>query len=120
MTRINAKTVNLTAIILCILIILSSVCPYVSISDIDNGNTQFFAAKLYLAFAQTVTSLSALTAPKTVSWIRNREIVSDTQITDRKEDFSFSIMGDMPHKYTAPFNVSFPQKCGPSRYFMRI
>ena len=79
MTRLNKLSHKLTAIILCILLILATLCTYAHVKFEGMDNTQFFAAPFYLSFKNAHPS-SRIGTPKMkfVSWIRPFEATFDT------------------------------------------
>lgn len=92
MTRITKKSLQHTAIILCIFIILTSACSFVLQTDISDGDTQFFAAGFFdYIHPYGRQSLSSSGVSHLVSWLRPSENVSDKQlITEPENIFSES------------------------------
>ena len=66
------------AIILCIMLALTSWGTFVCASEDPNHDTQFFAVNFYLAFAPMLPhSLSSDTGIRVVSWMKKSEIFPD-------------------------------------------
>lgn len=94
MTRENS-TIKYTAIILCILLALSSWSTFVCVSESSDRNTQFFAVNLYLAFFPvTPHSMGANTSTKVVSWMKKPEIFPDNPTFSPEGPFALRAFSD--------------------------
>lgn len=91
MTRNYAR--KITAITLCIVLVMSTMCTFAYITDESHKNTQFFAVDFSKHNSGGSTeSLSGNSEARIISWIRNPEPIVENQILapDFKTSVSFS------------------------------
>ena len=84
---------KLTAITLCIILVLSTLCTFACVTDENHDNMQFFAVDFSKHNSGGSTqSLSGNNEARIVTWIRNPEIITENQILspDFKTSISFS------------------------------
>lgn len=121
MTRIIKFLNSFTAIILCIFILLTSVCSFACVTDIKNDNAQFFAASFSLVFrAVPRASLSSNIGLKIVSWIKKKVFSFEEQNADIEETGDFSYIADKPLTKTNKFKDDLYNLSKTTAYFMRI
>ena len=78
---IKSYAKSLTAITLCIVLILSTMCTFACVMDEDHDNMQFFAVDFSKHNSGGSTqSMSGNSEERIVTWIRNPEILTDNQI----------------------------------------
>lgn len=90
---IKSYAKKLTAITLCIVLIMSTLCTFACVTDEDHNNMQFFAVDFSKHNSGGSTqSLSGNNEARIVTWLRNPEIVTENQILspDFKTSVSFS------------------------------
>ena len=120
MTRIAKKFSQHIAIILCIFILLTT-CSFVFKMDGRNGDTQFFAARIFLFFYPVGRqSLSNERNARIVSWFRAEESAPDKQSSLIKNDIFSEANTDMPSD-SILYSDSISQSQGRTRkYYLRI
>ena len=121
MTRIDKKFSQHLAIILCIFILLTSVCSFVFKTDGRNGDTQFFAANFSLfIYPAGRQSLSNKGNSRIVSWFRSGEPMADKQSFLVKGSIFSEANTDIPSDSILSFNTMYQDKGKVRKYYMRI
>ena len=86
---------SLTAITLCIILILSTLCTFACVTDEDHDNMQFFAVDFSKHNSGGSTqSMSGNSEARIVTWIRNPEILTENQILSPVFESSVSFSAD--------------------------
>lgn len=120
MKRITEKFSQHIAIILCIFILLTSVCSFVFKMDGRNVNTQFFAADFSFFYPSGRQSLSGKADSKAVSWLRSDKPLMDKQSPLVKNDIFSEANTDMPLDCTLQFDNTCQGQEKTRKYYMRI
>lgn len=121
MTRIAKKFSQYTAIILCIFILLTSVCQLIFHTDSGNKDTQFFAAGFSLfIYPDGRQSLSDRANSQVVSWIRSGEPTADKQSFLVKGNIFSEANKDILSDSILPFDNINQSQGKAKKYYMRI
>ncbi len=121
MTRIAKKFSQHIAIILCIFILLTSVCSFIFKTDGRNGDTQFFAAGFSLfIYPQGRQSLSGKANSRVVSWLRISEPTGDKQSFLVKGSIFSEANSDMLSDSILSFDNMNQSQGKAKKYYMRI
>lgn len=121
MTRLNKISNKSTAIILCIFLILTTLCTYAHVEYEGMDNTQFFAVSFCLSF-KSAQSTSRIGAPKLkfVSWVKPFEAMFEEGKGSLQSAF---IPGDSVYKSlicTSPLVSASRSLYKQTTYFLRI
>ena len=86
---------KITAITLCIVLVLSTLCTFACVTDTNHENAQFFAANLSLILSgKTVPSLSGSGQARIITWLRNPEPLAENQVLSQTPKSSVNFSAD--------------------------
>jgi len=121
MTKVSKISYSFIAIILCIFIIVSSVCSFARITDMENGNAQFFAANFSLVFAPLpMASLSSGSGLRIVSWIKKQDFTIENEFGNFFKKADFLLTQDKPECKTYRVKGDLYDIFKTTFYFIRI
>ncbi len=119
MTRDAMK--KLTAITLCMIMVLCSMCTVACVTDKYYKNAQFFAADFStVSTPVSSTSLSGEEDGVIVSWIRNPVSSFESQTLGKMEKISFSYFTDKLESVNLLNRTGFYDNAKTTQYVLRI
>lgn len=120
MTRNCEK--KITAITLCIVLVLSTLCTFARVTDTNHENAQFFAASFSdLSTGKASTpSLSGSGSTRIVTWLRNPEPIAENNMVFQIPKSSVNFFADKLLNFKNILNDDIYNEFKKVEYFLRI